>query len=74
MSFKYTDWGSLCYQCLKQPAVQTGILKLCGESSEAEVAVSYRTKPYPVSSAGVICGLTNLKDKQELLTFQNVSF
>lgn len=25
----------------------------------AEVAMSYRTKPYPVNSAGVICGLTN---------------
>lgn len=67
----------MCYQCLKQPAVQIGILKLYGKSSEAEVAVSYRTKLYSVSSAGVICGLTNLKDKQEdleFLTFQNVSF
>lgn len=41
------------------------------------MAVSYRTKPYPVNSADVICGLANLKDKQEdleLLTLQNVSF
>lgn len=52
-------------------------LKLDGKSSEAEVAMSSRAKPYPVNSAGVICGLTNLKDKQEdieFLTFQNVSF
>lgn len=55
--------------------VQTGILKLYGKSSEAEVAMSYRAKPCPVNSAGIICGLTNLKDKQkdlEFLTFQNV--
>lgn len=72
-----TEEGRLCYQCLKQPAVQTGILKLYGKSSGAKVATSCRTKLYPVNSAGVICGLTNLKDKQEdleFLTFQNVSF
>lgn len=30
----------VCYQCVKQPALQIGILKLYGKALEAETAVS----------------------------------